>query len=291
MPELAVLLCARDAAATVGRAVTSTLRALPRDAELRVLDDGSRDATTDVVASIADPRIRLARAASGIGYASARQRLLDESDSEVVAIMDADDVTLPWRFQVQARELGRADVLFSPIVSFGRRLRDFRPSLPVPVTTATSPLLLMLGGLFSHPTMYARRSALTAVGGYRPGAVAEDYDLQLRLAADGRMIRRGAVPVLAYRRHPAQTSTNAAFHRRADEAGLVAEARLALFERTFDWQGAGAPDATEQWAIVRREVVARRLGPLQATLVRRFARVRLGPPSDARRPSVQPPER
>jgi len=282
MPELAVLLCARDAAATIGRAVTSTLRALPGDAELRVLDDGSSDATADLVAAIADPRIKLDREATSIGYAAARQRLLDESDSALVAIMDADDVTLPWRFRTQVREVGRADVLFSPIVSFGGRLRDLRPSLPVPVGTATTPLLLVLGGLFSHPTMYARRAALVAVGGYRPGAVAEDYDLQLRLVAEGRTIRRGAVPVLAYRRHAFQTSTTEEFHRRAAAAGLVEESRQSVFERTFGWRGPRTPDVSEQWEIIRREVVARRLGPLQATLVRRFARARLGPPSGSR---------
>lgn len=47
MPRLSVILPALNAEDTVARAVSSTLRALPADAELVVLDDGSTDDTAN----------------------------------------------------------------------------------------------------------------------------------------------------------------------------------------------------------------------------------------------------
>ena len=45
MPRLVVLLPAYNAASTLQAALDSTLRALPRDAGVMVLDDGSSDGT------------------------------------------------------------------------------------------------------------------------------------------------------------------------------------------------------------------------------------------------------
>ena len=53
MPELSVLLPARNAAGTITRAVASTLAAMPRDAELVVGNDSSSDSTVgDIILGI-----------------------------------------------------------------------------------------------------------------------------------------------------------------------------------------------------------------------------------------------
>lgn len=277
MAELAVLLCAHDAAGTIADAVRSTLAALPRDSELHVLDDASSDGTADVVAAIDDPRIRLSRLTANVGYEAARQRLLEASDSRLVAIMDADDVALAWRFRVQLAELGSADLLVSPVVSFTTVWWRGHPSLPLPVSPAAAPLHLMLGCPFAHPTMLARRESLERLGGYRAYSVAEDYDLYLRLVASGGAMRRGAVPVLGYRRHPGQTSHATSFQERMARAGLVAEARREMLARCLGWTADHEPTPAEQWELVEAGCAARGLGPIDASLVRRHARVALGP--------------
>ncbi|MFC8733048.1 glycosyltransferase family 2 protein [Luteimicrobium sp. NPDC057192] len=281
---MTVLLCAKNAQDTVGLALRSTLRAMPRDAELRVLDDGSSDGTYAVMASVQDPRVVLGSVPRSLGWTAARQRLLDESDSAFVAIMDADDVTFPWRFWAQRRELGDADLLFSPIVSFGRRARDLRPSLPVPISVAAAPLHLMLGSLLSHPTMYARREALVEVGGYRDGSIAEDYDLQLRVLAAGGRIRRGAVPVLGYRVGSGQVSSGGEFLGRAGAAGMVSESHRAMMRREFGWASSAEPNPCDLWQIIDREAISRRLGRAQRALIHRYARMVLG----SRQPGCEP---
>lgn len=214
MPELSVLLPARNAEATVHRAVTSTLRAMPRDAELVVLDDGSTDSTAAVVRSVRDPRLRLIEGQGSGGVANALDLLLDRTDSDLVARMDADDVSLPWRFRTTLPALDRdADVVFSPVIAWnGRTPWSARPGVPVPISPEAFGLHLLMTNPVSHPTMLARRSVLEAAGGYRD-APSEDYDLWLRLAADGVPARRVATWGLLYRVHPDQVTASADWRR------------------------------------------------------------------------------
>ncbi|TPW76407.1 glycosyltransferase family 2 protein [Schumannella soli] len=230
MPRLTVLLPVHDGAATIGAAVRSTLRALPRDAELRVLDDASGDATARVVEGIADARLRLDRSARPLGVAAGLNRLLAASDSELVARMDADDLTLPGRFarQVRALRRHRADLLFGTVVQFSSGGRRIRPTAPTGVSAAAFPLHLLLTNPVAHPTLVARRAVLDELGGYA-SVPSEDYELWLRAAARGHRLVRDGAPAIAYRVHPAQVTASSGWRRASwtDPATAGAFDRLA----------------------------------------------------------------
>lgn len=205
MPRLSVLLPVKDGAATILRAARSTLRAMPEDGELLVIDDGSTDGTGEIVAGIADVRIRLIRHERAQGVANSLNAGLRQSDSLLVARMDADDVSLPWRFRIQLLATETADYVFGSLVLINARGRFVGVADPAPVTPAQAPLHLLLENPFAHPTLVARREALESVGAYRVTPV-EDYDLWLRAAAAGQRLRKLTVPVLAYRRHEGQAT-------------------------------------------------------------------------------------
>lgn len=84
---------ARDAASTVGAAVSSVLWQSYRDLELLVVDDGSVDETDAVVRAFAaaDDRVRILPGASA-GVAAARNVALEAAGTELVTFCDADDV-------------------------------------------------------------------------------------------------------------------------------------------------------------------------------------------------------
>ena len=67
-----------------------------------VIDDGSTDATAEIVAKLAegDARIRLMRQ-QGMGLAAALNAGLAQARGEYLARMDADDLSLPRRFSAQ----------------------------------------------------------------------------------------------------------------------------------------------------------------------------------------------
>ena len=202
MPRLSVLMPAFDAAATIERAVRSTLADLPADAELVVADDGSADDTLRVLGRISDRRLRVVTGPNR-GVARTLNMLLEITDSELVARMDADDTGLPGRFVRQVRALGEADAVFTTIVT--ARGGVPRPPWPSGIAPAAFPFHLLLTNPVAHSTLTARRSAVDAAGGYRV-VPSEDYDLWLRMAVRGSRMRRLASPGVLYRVHARQVT-------------------------------------------------------------------------------------
>jgi hypothetical protein len=205
VPRLSVLLPVKDGATTIRSAVRSTLRAMPRDAELLVVDDGSSDATGVILDRIEDPRLKVIRHEGAQGVAASLNHALEVTDSELVGRMDADDITLPWRFRVQLPALDTADLVFGSMILIDERSRPVGLGSPWPVSPASAALHLLFENPFAHPTMVGRRAALTAPGGYR-GSKVEDYDLWLRAVHHGARLRKLSAPVLAYRRHAGQAT-------------------------------------------------------------------------------------
>jgi len=110
--SVAVVIAARDAEATLGRAMASAL-AEPDCAELVVVDDGSRDATHAVASSFDDPagRLRIIRLPQSVGPAAARNIGIVHTSAPFVAILDADDYWLPGRLARIARHVPGYDVI------------------------------------------------------------------------------------------------------------------------------------------------------------------------------------
>lgn len=225
MPRLSVIVPAFNAAATVVPAIRSTLRALPRDAEIAVLDDGSTDATAQVVGMIDDQRVRLISRPNR-GVAATLNDLLSATDSEIVARMDADDIVLPGRFgrQMHAIDDG-ADAVFTTVVTWGSGI----PRVPraAEILPAEFGLHLLLTNPVAHSTLLARRSAVVEAGGYRD-LPTEDYDLWLRMATHGARMHRLALPGLAYRLHPGQVTASADWRRSSWESPELAASYSAL---------------------------------------------------------------
>ena len=211
------------------QAVRSTLAAMPQDAELVVLNDGSHDGTADFLCSLRDRRLRVEHRALPGGVAAGLNSLLRLTDSEHVARMDADDICLPWRFTLQSRSLRRVDLVFSSVVFMNGKGRLIRPDLPGQINSRAVPLHLLLGNCLVHPTMYANRACLESLGGYRQTA-AEDYDLWLRAAYAGLRIIRTATPGLLYRKHKAQLSATGGWLGQSEDP-LLDDSYQALLEQ------------------------------------------------------------
>jgi glycosyltransferase involved in cell wall biosynthesis len=219
--RLSVLIPARNAADTIESALRSTLRALPGDAEILVLDDASSDGTPELVRGIGDRRVKLTIAPENLGVARGLAQLLDQAEGDLVARMDADDVCLPGRFSGQLAAIeGGADLVFSTFQVIGAGLK--LPALPVPLGPEAGRLALLLDNPYPHSTALARRSTLVEVGGYR-ASVAEDYDLWLRAATAGaRIVRLGRAGILL-RVHARQVTADPGYRDRLAADPHVAE--------------------------------------------------------------------
>ncbi len=78
----------------ISRAVSSVLNQNVGNFELIIIDDGSQDDGKSIVQAINDKRIRIV-CQSNQGVSSARNRGIAESNSDLIAFLDADDEWLP----------------------------------------------------------------------------------------------------------------------------------------------------------------------------------------------------
>ena len=106
-PPLTVLTPACNAAATIGATLASVREQTLPDHEHLVVDAGSSDESVEVIAQAAreDPRIRLLRSSEPLPAPVARNAGLAEIRSELVALLDADDLSLPHRHAIQLEAL------------------------------------------------------------------------------------------------------------------------------------------------------------------------------------------
>lgn len=131
--SVAVMIAAYRASAWITDAVRSAL-AQPECAEVIVVDDASGDDTADVAlaAGDGDPRLTVLRQPFNAGPAAARNAAIAASTAPWLAVLDADDILLPGRFQRLFDQAGAADMIADNIlfVAPETRIGTPLPSLP-----------------------------------------------------------------------------------------------------------------------------------------------------------------
>ena len=195
----------RDRPDLVERAFRSTVQDQVRPpAEVVVVQDGAVGpvlaSALDRLESASPVPVRRVRLSMSVGLAQALQCGLSACRHDIVARMDADDVSLPQRFarQLPLLEAG-ADLVGSAIAEIGEdETRVGRLRVP-PTTPQAIAREARWRSPFNHPTVVYRRSAVLAAGGYRELPLLEDYWLFTRMIAQGARTANLAEPLVLYR--------------------------------------------------------------------------------------------
>src|ERR1043165_6513590 len=108
-PLVSILIPVCNGEASIGQALDSALGQTHANLEVIVVDDGSRDRTSEVVDGVArrDGRVRLVTQPNR-GGAAARNRALAAASGEFVAPLDADDLWDPSKIARQVRRIEAA---------------------------------------------------------------------------------------------------------------------------------------------------------------------------------------
>jgi hypothetical protein len=251
VPAIAVVMPVRNGEAFLDEAIASIRAQTFGDIEFIIVDDGSTDGTSRILARHAgqDPRLFLiAQPASGV--VAALNRGIEAAAAPLIARMDADDVARPARLERQIAVLQAAPSLAlvgsdcEIIDPAGRiRRRDYMPTSGEQIHR-----MLIDRNCIAHPSVLMRRDAVIGVGGYRAAFLhCEDYDLWLRLDERYELANIGE-PLLAYREHGGQVTWAAAEQRILSE---LAARTCARHRRS------GRPDPAQDVAQIRREVLER----------------------------------
>lgn len=249
-PQISVIMPVYNAAPYLAEAIESVLSQTFTDFEFLIHDDGSTDGSADILHTYAaqDARIILSTGANK-GVSAARNILQNKARGEFFAVMDADDICLPDRFEKQVAYL---DAHPDCVVLGARELtidHKGRPiiALNIPLTHEEIDSY-NLRGLTSirHPTAMMRRSAVLKCGGYDESyKAAGDQELWLRMGEIGRLANLPDV-VLKYRVHDSSISGSKPDLQRqmCRQACEAAWARRGLSNTRFDynnWRMADTP--------------------------------------------------
>jgi GT2 family glycosyltransferase len=213
VPRVTVLTTVYNGARYLQEAIDSIHAEEFTDFEHVIVDDGSTDATPDILARAAtrDPRIVIVRTERNHGVASAANRGLAIARGEYIARLDADDISLPGRL---AREVAVLDahpdialvsMNYESIDPIGNLLGTSHRDHPPAVVAYLLNFSNALGG---HSQVMFRKSVVDALGGYDETCRASlDFDLWTRILAHGRIV---VLPELGmrYRIHDLSISRN-----------------------------------------------------------------------------------
>jgi glycosyltransferase involved in cell wall biosynthesis len=231
MPALSVLIPVYNAATTLDLALGAIQAQTFRDWEAIVVDDGSTDATPRLLRAWGrrDERVRVLRNEPHAGLVASLNRALEAASAPLLARMDADDVSLPRRFERQVERMARGDVTV-----VGCRVRAFPEErltaearachawMNALVTPEEHDRELFVGCPIAPPTLLARTEAVRAAGGFRESGGMEGYDLCLRLwEAGGRLAK---VPEELFLWRAGEDHTYRAYAERSSEAMLRCKA-------------------------------------------------------------------
>ncbi len=227
---VSVLMTAYNAGGFLKEAVDSILGQSFTNWELILFDNGSTDTSVAWIGSD-DKRIRNFSSAENIGRTKALQFCLDLARFKYTAILDADDIALPSRFERQVAVL-EADPSLVLVGSQYITIGDSRGTTQSrgQISGHISDDLMAERNYFVNSTTMFRTGVARQLGGYNPiYEYAQDYDLFIRLATKGRCFIIDE-PLIKFRRHT-ESYTNqvtAKLSRTRDEYELFRRARQHL---------------------------------------------------------------
>lgn len=208
--EIAFILPAYNAAATIAQALSSIQSQTFVDWEAWVIDDASSDATFCIASQFAmdDGRIHVIAAPGNQGVSAARNAGIAASDSRYIAFLDADDIALPDRARKQKLFLDEADRLSavgSAIRLFGSAQGDIHPTTQ---PDEVGMRLLFSCEVFITSMMIRRESIEKLMLEFDPGykGTGEDWLYLSELIMRGGRIANLPEVLTCYRRHPSQAT-------------------------------------------------------------------------------------
>jgi glycosyltransferase involved in cell wall biosynthesis len=208
--SISVVIPAYNAAKYLAETLRSVLGQTFAPAEVIVVDDGSKDGTADIAEMFA-PEVKVFRVRNG-KQSTARNFGVNRATSEWIAFIDADDLWVPNKLELQMKELARdptADLCYTGMMWMTQKgdiaVLDKEHTF-IPADSIREALLRDVS--FLPSTVVIRRSTFLRVGGFDPLIIYgnEDHDLWLRLRSENLVFAACPEPLMHYRRHPTNTS-------------------------------------------------------------------------------------
>ncbi len=184
-PKVSVLICVYNGEKFVRQALESIYNQTYQNFEVIIVDDGSTDKTPDILVNMKDSRTFIYRNPENLGLTKSLNIGLKLCRGQYIARMDADDISLPRRFEKQVEFLEKNSDYALVGSSYYHISEDGKIASLTKVLTGDLEIRqgLKKQNWFGHGTVMIRRDCFVSLGGYdEKYKFAQDYDLWLKVA-------------------------------------------------------------------------------------------------------------
>jgi len=186
-PKVSVIMAVYNGEKYLEEAIESILSQSFGDFEFIIVDDGSTDRTSEILREYAkkDERIKIIANSKNIGLTKSLNKAIEQANGEYIARQDADDISLPQRFEQQIYFLDKNP--FYGAVGTSTKIIDEDGRIIKKAKVLKSWIIirqiLKFGNCFVHGSMMFRKHDYFRAGGYRQLFPAgQDFDLWLRMS-------------------------------------------------------------------------------------------------------------
>lgn len=189
MDKLSLLMpvCEKDNIPCLKTALESVLRQTVPASEIIVVSDGPLSNDLQNILNIFKNDITLVLLPKKLGLTGALNEGLKHCSCPLVARMDADDISVQNRFELQLKCFEQ-DSTLSVLGGYVEEFSDTSTKTfirKVPTTDCQIKRFLKYRSPFNHPTVMFKKRDILKVGGYKDFYLLEDYHLWARLALSG----------------------------------------------------------------------------------------------------------
>ena len=236
-PAVSLILPAYNCEKFIGGAIQSVLDQTFTDFELIIINDGSADQTEFIILSYTDLRITYLKNKNNQGLIYTLNRGINIAQGKYIARMDADDICIPERLELQKKFLDQHEkiAMVASTVEFINEENNFTGEWELDKKTITPKQIrakMPYENCIAHPTIMARTEVLKKLKYDERQKHIEDYDLWLRMLNRGYQIEKLNQPLLKYRVH--DKSVTGVFLKKKNPFFLLAKMKIkCLYQEVF----------------------------------------------------------
>lgn len=182
MPKISVVMPVYNGEKYLREAMDSILNQTFNDFEFIIINDASKDSTEEIIKSYTDDRIIYIKNEQNLGVAGTLNRGLDIAKGEYIARMDADDISMPKRFQKQVAFMDKhheIGVCGTAVKVFGE---DYEKNAFYVSNKENVKINMIFSSCLCHPTVMIR-GEIIRIKNYR-------YDLEYEKIEDYELWKR-----------------------------------------------------------------------------------------------------